>query len=201
MTSPTDNQPHGRIRASDPEREEYAQILRAAMTEGRLNLEDGEERLGKAYAATFRDELDPLIADLPRSAAFRTPEFLDEARRRLRVHTSGVVSVAAVLTGIWLLVAVLAHPVFFWPIIPIAILSLGLMRHRRWYRWQSRGGWSPWGGRAGWGPERGWHGPHGRGWHGHGWHGPQGHGPGQGHGWPGPGWQSPASPQSGKGQA
>ena len=158
MTIPTDKGPHNRIRASDTEREEYAKILRAAMTEGRLNLEVGEERLATAYAATYRDELDPLIADLPRGSAFRTPEFLDEARRRLRVHTGGVVSVAALLTGVWLLVAILAHPVFFWPIIPIAIMTIGLMRHRRWYRWQQRG-WSPWSGRGGWTPQQGHQGP------------------------------------------
>src|SRR6266545_3185813 len=73
----TDASGRGRVRASDAEREQYATILRAAMTEGRLNLEEGEERLAKAYAATYRDELDPLTADLPdggRRALFDTPE-------------------------------------------------------------------------------------------------------------------------------
>src|SRR5688572_24072320 len=176
MTKPTEQSPFGRVRASDAEREEYAQILRAAMSEGRLSLEDGEERLGRAYAATYRDELDPLIADLPRGAAFRTPEYLDQARRRLRRHRNSVVSVAALLTGIWLLVAILAHPVFFWPIIPIAFLSIGLLRHRRMFRWYARGGWGPrtrwgggpgwdgpgWGGGPGWGRDPGWAGGPGR---------------------------------------
>ncbi|HEU4425077.1 MAG TPA: DUF1707 domain-containing protein, partial [Pilimelia sp.] len=49
-----------RLRASDAEREQIATILRAAMTEGRLNLQEGEERLAAAYAATYRDELGPL---------------------------------------------------------------------------------------------------------------------------------------------
>jgi hypothetical protein len=162
MTKPTEQSAFGRVRASDAEREEYAQILRAAMSEGRLSLEVGEERLGRAYAATYRDELDPLLADLPRGAAFRTPEYLDQARQRLRRHRNGVVSVAALLTGIWLLVAILAHPVFFWPIIPIAFLSIGLLRHRRMYRWFARGGWGP---RTRWGGG-GWDGP---GWGGRGW--------------------------------
>jgi hypothetical protein len=202
MTKPTEPGQYGRVRASDAEREEYAQILRAAMSEGRLSLEVGEERLGHAYAATYRDELDPLIADLPRGAAFRTPEFVEEAQRRLRRHRSGVISVAALLTGIWLLFAILAHPVFFWPIIPIAIMTLGLMRHRRMLRWYARGGWSPWArgwDRPGWGGPgaagpgwggpgaggHGWGGP-GRGWERRGWGAP-GHGHGQGHG-PGRGW-------------
>jgi hypothetical protein len=175
----TEQGPYGRIRASDAEREEYARILRAAMSEGRLTLETGEERLSQAYAATYRDELDPLIADLPRGAEFRTPEFLDEARRRLRSHLGGVVSVAALLTGVWLLVAILVHPTFFWPIIPIAILTIGLLKHRRRYRWYSRSGWGP--------RSRGWDGP-GRGAHpwaqpAPGWgHPTHGHS----HGWGGP---------------
>jgi hypothetical protein len=49
-----------RLRTSDKEREQVAEILRAAMTEGRLTLEEGEERLTAVYAAKFRDELGPL---------------------------------------------------------------------------------------------------------------------------------------------
>ena len=143
----TDKPAPGRVRASDVEREEYAKVVRTAMTEGRLNLEEGEERLGKVYSTTYRDELGPLIADLPPSTMFNTPEFLAEAKHRLRAHTGRVVSTAALLTGVWLLVAILAHPMFFWPVIPIAIMTIGLMRHRRWYRWQQRG-WSPWSGRG-----------------------------------------------------
>jgi hypothetical protein len=160
----TESSAPGRVRASDAEREEYAKIIRTAMTEGRLTMEEGEERLARVYATTYRDELDPLITDLPSSTAFNTPEFLSEARHRLRAHTGRVVSVAALLTGIWLLVAILAHPVFFWPIIPIAIMSIGLMRHRRSYRWQQRGGWSPWSGRGFGGPP--WHHQGTPGWHG-----------------------------------
>lgn len=182
MTKPTEPGP-GRVRASDSEREEYAQILRAAMSEGRLTLEHGEERLAQAYAATYRDELDPLIADLPRGAAFRTPEYLADARRRLRRHRNGVVSVAAVLTGIWLLVAVLAHPMFFWPIIPIAVLTIGLLKHRRMFSWYAREGWGP--------RSRSWDGPP---WATQGWGsgGPGTGGPGWGP--DGPGW-GPGGPE------
>jgi hypothetical protein len=178
----TDNPAPGRVRASDVEREEYAKVVRTAMTEGRLNLEEGEERLGKVYATTYRDELGPLIADLPSSTMFNTPEFLSEAKHRLRAHTGRVVSVAALLTGIWLFVAILAHPVFFWPIIPIAIMSIGLMRHRRWYRWQQRGGWGSWGAPGFGAPPWAAHARGGPGWHGGqagpGWHGAQA-GPGR----------------------
>jgi hypothetical protein len=127
-----------RIRASDAEREEYAQILRAAMTEGRLSLEEGEERLGKVYAATYRDELDPLTTDLPeggRAALFKTPEFQTKVRQHLRTHTGRVGAIAAVLIGIWVLTAAVTEPYFFWPAIPIGFLLVGLWRHRMWTRY------------------------------------------------------------------
>lgn len=119
-----------RLRASDTEREQIAEILRAAMGEGRLSLEEGEERLGRVYAATFRDELAPLTADLPengRRALAETPQARAATRRGLRRHTGAVVSVAAILTGVWLLSG--AH--FFWPAIPLFFLVMGLMRHAR----------------------------------------------------------------------
>ena len=121
--------PH-RLRTSDSEREQVAEILRAAMTEGRLTLEEGEERLAAVYAAKFRDELGPLTADLPdggRRALADTPQARAAARRGIRRHAGFVVAVAAVLTLIWALAG--AHG--FWPIIPLAFLVMGLYRHAR----------------------------------------------------------------------
>jgi hypothetical protein len=63
-----------RVRTSDAERERIAQTLRAAVGEGRLTLEEGDERLATLYTTKYRDELAPLIADLPASA--------DDASRR-----------------------------------------------------------------------------------------------------------------------
>ena len=65
----TEENDHGRIRASDGEREEFATMIRAAMSEGRLTLEEGEQRLSQVYAAKFRDELPAVTVDLPRSEA------------------------------------------------------------------------------------------------------------------------------------
>jgi len=55
----------GRIRASDAEREHVVSRLRDAMSEGRLTLDEGEERIAAVYAATYRDELPGFTADLP----------------------------------------------------------------------------------------------------------------------------------------
>jgi hypothetical protein len=126
-----------RLRTSDKEREQVAEILRAAMTEGRLTLEEGEERLGAAYAAKFRDELGPLTEDLPdggRRALADTPQARAATRRGVRRHAGFVITVAAVLTLLWALSG--AH--FFWPIIPLAFLFMGFYRHARYshYRHQ-----------------------------------------------------------------
>jgi uncharacterized protein DUF1707 len=55
-----------RMRASDSERETVAEAIRAAVADGRLNLEEGDERLATLYATKYRDELGPLTADLPK---------------------------------------------------------------------------------------------------------------------------------------
>jgi len=119
-----------RLRTSDTEREEVATILRAAMAEGRLTLEEGEERLGSVYAAKFRDELAPLTADLPgggRRALAETPEARAATRRGFRRHAGFVFFLAAALTGLWVLSG--AH--FFWPAIPLVFLFMSLIRHNR----------------------------------------------------------------------
>ncbi|BBH67191.1 hypothetical protein ACTI_38760 [Actinoplanes sp. OR16] len=130
-------QPGTRLRTSDTEREQVAEILRAAMAEGRLDLGEGEERLAAAYAAKYRDELAPLTADLPdggRAALARTPTARAATRRSLRRHGSFILILAGVLTGLWMLSG--AH--FFWPVIPIAFLVMGLIRHARHGRYEFR---------------------------------------------------------------
>jgi hypothetical protein len=154
----TDPRGAWRIRASDAEREQFAQIMRAAMTEGRLSLEEGEERLARVYAATYRDELAPLVADLPdggRQALYESPEERSEFRKGLRRHISLVAIAAGVLIGLWVLSG--AH--FFWPIFPLLFLWIGVRRHLRWRRWHRYGG----GPGGGWGPGHGWAAP-GGGW-------------------------------------
>jgi hypothetical protein len=53
------------LRASDADRERVAQTLREAAGDGRINLEELEERLNAAYTARTYGELEPLTRDLP----------------------------------------------------------------------------------------------------------------------------------------
>ena len=52
------------LRASDAEREQTVEVLRQASAEGRLDLEELDERLGAVYTVRTRRELEQLIADV-----------------------------------------------------------------------------------------------------------------------------------------
>jgi hypothetical protein len=140
----------GRVRASDAEREEYASIIREAVGEGRLSLPEGDERLAQVYAARHREDLRPLIADLPRGAArgpqgWRPYESQPATRDGSHPYRPMVVrqfafllTVSAVLVGLW----AIGSSTFFWPAIPISFFAIFAVRrafglgwyHRRWYR-------------------------------------------------------------------
>lgn len=56
------------VRASDAERDQAAEILRAGYAEGRLSRAELDERLTAAYAAKTREDLHDLTGDLPGAA-------------------------------------------------------------------------------------------------------------------------------------
>jgi DUF1707 SHOCT-like domain/Cell wall-active antibiotics response LiaF, C-terminal len=59
------------LRASDDDRERTAEQLRGAAAQGRITVDELEERLQVAYAARTHGELAPIVADLP--AAMERP--------------------------------------------------------------------------------------------------------------------------------
>lgn len=58
------------IRASDDDRERVVAVLRDQTAQGRLTMDEFEERMDAAYAATTWDDLRTLTADLPVEVAF-----------------------------------------------------------------------------------------------------------------------------------
>jgi hypothetical protein len=54
-----------RLRASDDDRERVARALQTAMSEGRLTMDELQERLDVVYASKTIGELEPLTHDLP----------------------------------------------------------------------------------------------------------------------------------------
>ena len=127
---PTPVAVQSRVRASDAEREHVARILRAAAGEGLLTLEEADERLAAAYATRYRDDLQPLTADLPHGGTKlleNTPEARAAARAGLVRHVVTVVVVAAVLITAW----VLSGADFFWPAWPLGFMAFSVVAHAR----------------------------------------------------------------------
>jgi Domain of unknown function (DUF1707) len=56
--------PSGAVRCSNADRERISGLLHEAAGDGRLTMEETEERLGQTYAARYHHELDTLTADL-----------------------------------------------------------------------------------------------------------------------------------------
>jgi hypothetical protein len=64
MEGPLEHDP-SRLRISDAERHQVAEVLRQAAGEGRLDLEELDERLEATYAARTYADLVPITQDLP----------------------------------------------------------------------------------------------------------------------------------------
>jgi hypothetical protein len=60
-----------RLRISDQERQQVAEVLRQAAGEGRIDLDELDERLEATYSAKTYADLLPITADLPAAAAQR----------------------------------------------------------------------------------------------------------------------------------
>jgi hypothetical protein len=74
-TSPTEPRPRPRaeLRASHEDREAVAERLREAAGDGRIDIEELEDRLERAFAAKTYGDLEPLTADLPEPGGVRRP--------------------------------------------------------------------------------------------------------------------------------
>ena len=73
MSSPPAVPDKGNLRASDADRERVADILREAAGDGRLTMEELDERLDAVYAAKTYAELEPITRDLPQAGAAQAP--------------------------------------------------------------------------------------------------------------------------------
>jgi Domain of unknown function (DUF1707)/Cell wall-active antibiotics response 4TMS YvqF len=73
MSGPPAVPDRGNLRASDSDRERVADILRQAAGDGRLTMEELDERLDSVYAAKTYAELEPITRDLPEAGAAHAP--------------------------------------------------------------------------------------------------------------------------------
>ena len=108
-----------RIRASDQDRDEIAGLVWTAAADGELATDVGAERIDRAYAAVYRDELRVLVEDLPGAGP------LWPATTSWAMHLAGALLFGALAMGIWMC----RGSSSFWPVLPAAMLTAGFATH------------------------------------------------------------------------
>lgn len=122
------------MRASHADRESVAQRLRVAFDEGRLTVDEFDERVAAAYAAVTYGELAVLTRDLPEPepavesvvpAAPPVPH-----RRDLLGPWRGWLAGNVFFVAMWALASIAAdHPVPFFPVFFMLFSALGVVFH------------------------------------------------------------------------
>jgi uncharacterized protein DUF1707 len=93
------------MRASDHDRQEVVDRLRDAMQDGRLQMDEFVDRMGRAYQAVTYGDLTPLDADLPPSGSRQQAALTAPAapvRPAWRGAVAGLPTALKVLWTIWL---------------------------------------------------------------------------------------------------
>ena len=127
-------------RASDRERDATADRLQAALAEGRLDIEEYQQRLDAAMRARTRGDLAALVADLPRPVPTpverkreveqRRGEVAEREQREWYDEWRTWAGAAVVMSGIWLISSLADSEDglrFFWPVWPLGIWALVLL--------------------------------------------------------------------------
>jgi hypothetical protein len=117
-------------RASDAERDSVISDLRAHAGEGRLGVEELDERIAAALSATTRADLAKLLDDLPR----RSRPVTD--RRDFQEHLRSYLMVMVLLVAIW----ALTGAGYFWPVWPMLGWGIGVVSHASAVRGRPRRG-------------------------------------------------------------
>jgi hypothetical protein len=122
-----------KMRASDHDRQEVVDRLRGALVDGRLMMDEFEDRVGLAYQAATYSDLAPLHADLPAvgskteqeaappalapPACVRWQGVLADLPTTLKVLWAIWLSAVSINVVVWALVSgTTAHLVYPWPL-------------------------------------------------------------------------------------
>jgi hypothetical protein len=114
------------LRAADADRERIAERLRKSNAEGRLDMDEFQQRLERCYAAKTLGELRELVRDLPRQEP-------DERRSPGWVRWR-LVPLAPILVALLVVAAATGHHVF-WLWIPLLFLFWRMSWWRRSRGW------------------------------------------------------------------
>ena len=114
-----------RMRAGDADRARAVEKLGRHLGDGRLSVDEFDERVARAHAAVYLDELPPLMVDLPAD-----PQPPPRPARPSGWVPSAAVAVLVALVLAWSVVA-LVHGA---PPILAMLMLFVFLRHRRWSR-------------------------------------------------------------------
>jgi Domain of unknown function (DUF1707) len=147
-----------KMRASDADRQDVVERLRAALDEGRLKMEEYVERMGVASEAVTYGDLAPLYADLPESGSVARREMAatpasPPAPSPAPVRRGGYAGLPTALKVLWtiwgaavlvnivvwgLASATTAHVIYPWPVwvagpwgAALLAISFGITQMRR----------------------------------------------------------------------
>jgi hypothetical protein len=116
------------LRVADADREQLIDELREHAGAGRLTSEELEDRIGDAYRASTRADLDAVRADLPVSSTSvkrALSKRKAHLRRRLVQEAGGSVGVSLLSVGVWV---ASGPPGDFWPGWVIGVTLLPVVR-------------------------------------------------------------------------
>ena len=116
-----------RMRAGDKDRQGVVEQLGRHFAEGRLTVDEFDERVVRAHAAVHLDELPALTADLPSAPR---PQHHQRPTRR-PVHVPGALMFVIAMFVAWSLVTAVVYGT---PPFLVLILLFLFLRHRRWSR-------------------------------------------------------------------
>ena len=110
------------VRVSDAERTEVIEHLSHQTGEGRLTLEEFEERVDGALRSKTRGELDSILQGLPPLSPHRTRSRVEVGRALRPLAAVALVALAIVTLGAWVL----------WIVVPMAWCRIN-GRHHSWH--------------------------------------------------------------------
>ncbi len=120
--------------AGTRDRERTADMLGQALAQGYLQIDEYDRRLQTVFQTHTAEELDELLADLPRDRIRRhdprrRAARVAAARRGLRAHLAAYLAMVVIVLTVWAAVALTTDATYFWPVWPILGAGIGLVSH------------------------------------------------------------------------
>ena len=116
------------LRAADSDRDYATRLVEQARLDGRLTVEEAEERVARASASRSLGALLPLVGDLMAVATGPSAARGHRGHRFTRGGAMGWVGLALLFNAIWVMTSLSAgRPLYYWPMWPLFFMGLPLV--------------------------------------------------------------------------